>query len=386
MGYPIVKISRFLLAPLEVRHYQRLSFRYLQKGLLMGLVFVLVSAWIFSGWPQIWQKPSVPPRVEIVWAQTTINVLPNAKHANDTSGEAISEITGDDSTVNPDTLSKVTAGDNTYTVNGGGKIMQLDTFDVSSIPDGSTISAAVLHLQYGAEDGYTGTNPVRYDNGAGLTTTGITPTDITGWSADLTYDLYAQGVDTKTELQNVDIEFTNNDPPAADAIHFDYLWITVTYTAPPATTFLIGGTETLTKDTAVTTITFPEGAPEATISAPYNDVDTSSDPQVLSPTASEPVVKIKNTHASATYNIILEITTWTNSLVNMEYYNLAADGATDIQTVTAELSNANGAARTVSTGVSIAAGAYKDLYLRLVLASVAGKTGTSTLTVLGEAL
>lgn len=151
-----------------------------------------------------------------------------------------------------------------------------------------------------------------------------------------------------------------------------------------ATTFLIGGSEAGTKDTAVTTITFPQAAPGATVDAPYNDVDGSGDPQVLSPTVSEPVVKIKNTHASTTYYIVLEISTWTNGIADMEYYNLASDGATNIQTVVNELSNANGAARTVSTGVSIAPGAYKDLYLKLVLSSAAAKTGTSTLTILGE--
>jgi len=153
-----------------------------------------------------------------------------------------------------------------------------------------------------------------------------------------------------------------------------------------ATTFLIGGTETTTKDTAVSTITFPEAAPGTTVDTPFNDIDGSGDPQVLSTTASEPVVKIKNTDASANYNVVLEITTWTNSLVDKEYYNLAADGATDINAVTTELSAANGGANTVSTGVSIGAATYKDLYLKLGLTSVSGKTGTSTLSVLGETL
>jgi len=153
-----------------------------------------------------------------------------------------------------------------------------------------------------------------------------------------------------------------------------------------ATTFLIGGTETTTKDTAVSTITFPEAVPGTTVDAPYNDIDSSGDPQVLSTTASEPVVKIKNTHASASYNVVLEITTWTNSLVDKEYYNLAGDGVTTIDTVTTELSAANGGANTVSTGVSIGAATYKDLYLKLGLTSVGGKTGTSTLSVLGETL
>ena len=169
-----------------------------------------------------------------------INAVPNAKHANDNTTEAISEITSDDSSVNPDTLSSVVAGDGVYTVDKNA-VMRFTTFDVSSIPSGSTITAAALHLQYGAEDGYSGTNPIKYDNGAGLTTTGITPTDITGFSADQSFNLFTAGVDTLSEIQNVDIEFTNNDGAGADAIHFDYLWITVTYT--PLTTTIGDGTD-----------------------------------------------------------------------------------------------------------------------------------------------
>jgi len=97
------------------------------------------------------------------------------------------------------------------------------------------------------------------------------------------------------------------------------------------------------------------------------------------------VVKIKNTGLAA-YNVVLEIANWTNSIVSMEYYNLATDGATNIQTVTSELSNAGGVTRIVSTGVSIEAGTYKDLYLKLTMGSVFGKTGASTLTILGETL
>lgn len=151
-----------------------------------------------------------------------------------------------------------------------------------------------------------------------------------------------------------------------------------------ATTFLVGGTEEGTKDTAVFTITFTEDVPGATITDPSNNIDGSGDPQVLSASESEPVVKIKNTHGTQAYNVVLEITTWTNSVVSMEYYNLAADGATNIDIVETALSNADGVAKTVSTGVSISAGTYKDLYLKLVLSSLAGKTGESTLSVLGE--
>jgi len=135
-------------------------------------------------------------------------------------------------------------------------------------------------------------------------------------------------------------------------------------------------------DTAITTITFPEGAPSATVSVPYNDIDTSSDPQVLSGTVSEPVVRLKNGSGVA-YNVTLEITTWTNGVAASEDYELVVTTDTTIAAVTGVLS-ADGNAASIPTGISISSAEYKDLYLELVLSAVASKTGNSTLTVLGE--
>jgi hypothetical protein len=194
------------------------------------IIFSLVASWFYSGWPQIWRNPQIPPKPEQVYA-ATIDVSLSAKHANDDTTEALSEITADDATCDPDSQSGVAASDGCYTVDKN-KIMQFDTFDVSDIPSTANITAAVLHLEYGAENGYNGTNCVRYDNGGGLTNTTICPSDISGWSGDLTYDLYAQGVDTRSEIENLDIEFTSNDSKAPNAINFDYIWITVTYTVP----------------------------------------------------------------------------------------------------------------------------------------------------------
>jgi len=135
-------------------------------------------------------------------------------------------------------------------------------------------------------------------------------------------------------------------------------------------------------DTAITTITFPEGAPSATVSAPYNDIDTVSDSQVLSATVSEPVVRLKNT-SGGTYNVTLEITTWSNGIAASEDYELVVTTNTTIAAVASALS-ADGNAASVDTGISIPTNEYKALYLELVLSSVAGKTGNSTLTILGE--
>ena len=137
-------------------------------------------------------------------------------------------------------------------------------------------------------------------------------------------------------------------------------------------------------DTAITTITFPQGAPSATVSDPYNDVDTVSDPQVLNGTTSEPVVRLKNGSAG-TLNVTLEITTWnaSDALVASEDYELVVTTDTTIAAVTGVLS-ADGAAASVDTGISIPTAEYKALYLELVLGAVAAKSGNSTLTILGE--
>ena len=137
-------------------------------------------------------------------------------------------------------------------------------------------------------------------------------------------------------------------------------------------------------DTAITTITFPEGAPSATVSDPYNDVDTVSDPQVLSATVSEPVVRLKNT-SGGTLNVTLEITTWntTAGFVASEDYELVATTTTNVAVVDDVLSS-DGNANSVATGISIPTTEYKALYLELVLGSLAAKSDTSTLTVLGE--
>ncbi|MGR3177254.1 MAG: hypothetical protein ACUZ8E_04265 [Candidatus Anammoxibacter sp.] len=193
-----------------------------------GFIFVLTAGSLFFGSP-IFNAL----KIQDAYAAVT-NIFPATKGAGDNTGEAISEITGDDSTVNPDTLSKVNSGDNTYSVDKN-KVLFFDTFDASSIT-GATILDVVLHLEYGAENGYSPTTTfVRYANGGSLTNTTINPTDISGWSGDLTYDLFAQGVDTVSEIEALDIEFTNDDKPqgAPDAIHFDYLWLTVAYFLPP---------------------------------------------------------------------------------------------------------------------------------------------------------
>lgn len=134
--------------------------------------------------------------------------------------------------------------------------------------------------------------------------------------------------------------------------------------------------------TLVPTITFPQGAPSAIISDPYNSVESTGDPQVLSGTISEPVVRLYNGSGGA-LNVTLEITSWTSSVVASERYELVSTGTNTVAVVDDVLSS-DGTAATVDTGQSIAATTYMDLYLEVTLGAGSGASGTSTLTVLGE--
>ncbi len=134
-------------------------------------------------------------------------------------------------------------------------------------------------------------------------------------------------------------------------------------------------------DTAVGTVTFPEGAPDATVSDPYNNVDTVADPQVLHASASDPVVRLKNTSAG-TLTVWLEITGWTAAAVS-EDYELVDTGTTTVAVVDDVLSS-DGNAASVDTSVTMATTTYKALYLEITLSSSSGASGTSTLSILGE--
>jgi len=138
--------------------------------------------------------------------------------------------------------------------------------------------------------------------------------------------------------------------------------------------------------TSVSSITFPEGTSGATVSQPYNNINGSGSPQTFGGAGTaKPVVTLYNGNAS-TLTIWYNITTFTNSVVSSENYIVNAKGA-----ACADASCITGAVTfdaDTTTGTTILAGAgnEKDFYLKITLGTPAGKSGSSTLTILGEAL
>jgi hypothetical protein len=138
--------------------------------------------------------------------------------------------------------------------------------------------------------------------------------------------------------------------------------------------------------TAVTSITFPQAEPGDTVSQPYNNVDGSGSPQAFG-NPGTPVVTLVNTDATA-YTIWYNITTFTNGVVSNEYYLINAKGA-ECANATAISNAVTFDTDTVTTTTIAATGDggendEKDLYLKIVLSAAYGKSGTSTLTILGE--
>ena len=158
----------------------------------------------------------------------TVNTTANAIGADDTTGDAIGDIQADDTSgASP---SGATTGDGWYTIDKS-DVMFIDGFNTTGIS--GTITGVVLNVQYSVEDGYGGSNPVQWALDAGtLASTNITPTD-TEVDKVASYDLYAQGVDTVGEISTLDVEFTSGDSSGADAVSFDYVFVTVTYNNPP---------------------------------------------------------------------------------------------------------------------------------------------------------
>jgi len=186
------------------------------------LIVLLVVIWFYSAW----QGTSA--------VQITTYLVPATADSTDDTTELLSEAETQDTAVNPDTLSAVAAGDGVTTVDKG-KIMYLTSFastTVPRIPVNANIVSATLEVRFGGENGYApATGKIRYNNGAGLTNTTITPYDISGFEATTT-NLVTLGVDTADELRNLDIEFTSSDTGGADAVHFDYVRLNVVYEVP----------------------------------------------------------------------------------------------------------------------------------------------------------
>jgi hypothetical protein len=136
--------------------------------------------------------------------------------------------------------------------------------------------------------------------------------------------------------------------------------------------------------TAIVTVTFPEASPGSSVFAPIN---SQGQTQTFGGAGSaKPVVTLVNT-ADISYIIWYNISAFSNNVVSDEYYLINSNGAAC--TGAGAIGSGVVFGSNQSTGITIGkttdgAAAQKDLYLKVTLGNVALKSGTSTLTILGE--
>ena len=163
--------------------------------LVVLLIFSIVTGWVFSGWPQVWEKPSIPPRIEEVLAGTE-------RQSPDGETFTLLELTGaytdvDDDPDSPDGLWLAASGNN------------INTSVLASFPTPSgnpTTGAGLQNFRALVREfdlGQTGTPKARidlYENG-GLLASG-TLVDVVGstiitlaWDASLLTNANGSGVE-----------------------------------------------------------------------------------------------------------------------------------------------------------------------------------------------
>lgn len=131
----------------------------------------------------------------------------------------------------------------------------------------------------------------------------------------------------------------------------------------------------------VSVITFPAGTPGSTVSNPSNNAAVPEMQVFGAAGVAQPVVTLTN-NAAVPYILWFNISTFANGVVASESYEILAEEAACLSD--AAITNAVTFGTNTSTTTTITATTNMDLYLKVVLSSLAGKSGTSTITILGE--
>ena len=143
-----------------------------------------------------------------------------------------------------------------------------------------------------------------------------------------------------------------------------------------ATTISIKGQDGATSD--ITAITFPAAACGATVDNPSNS--ESEMQEFGGAEVAKPVVTLVS---PADYTVWLQVENFSSNVVDSEYYALLDHQAAclDADAVSSEITLNDTA---FTTEVSMTTAEINDLYLKVTLGSVAGRTGFSSISILGE--
>ena len=269
-----------------------------------------------------------------------------------------------------DTLNAWDSNTTTFDVYGYSNVTWVSPPDESSYEVGETITLTCLVRDANTSSGIEN-YPVRFYNKTDSTVTyiGLNYTNSSGYAV---MDWDTTGVTAGWYYPKCNISDNST------------LFYTVTADNEANTSVELSHTTTLeiknqTNVTAIGSINF-SGVSGDTVSNPYNNVDGSGSPQDI--TSKTPVVTIYNPSSSTNYKIWLKVTDGTgwDNIISDEKFNVTADGVCPGDVSSWATLTSWGSYK--DSGVTVAAGTHKDLYLTFYLKG--SGTGSSTLSVLGE--
>lgn len=220
-----------------------------KKKLISSLItFILLTVWLLSGWPPIWQNPRIPPKIQEAQANT------DTQYASSNSADGT--LTG---WTNP-TYVYSDDGTNFATRAGTNKNEWYGTlygFDLSGIPDNSTINSVTIAAEW-KNSGNDSSGPVLYLGAkSGGAEVGTATTDTSGTTSFEVVTKVPTGLTTanlKTTGANgfwAILRFRRTDNTTHTA-SVDYVNVVVDYTPPAVDTPAYdNGTATYNNDVSV---------------------------------------------------------------------------------------------------------------------------------------
>jgi len=338
--------------------------RRLNKGIfwLIGLALLLALVLPSDGTGVVQASP------------LTVTLRPNA----DVTGEFNLSIGGTSpAATNWESVDEFSSdGDATY-VEGDGGTYATDLYNLDNTSLSGAIRSVTIYVNCkGTKEGVGAYTWIKTNGVADDGTPETLTTSYADYSTVYTTNPQSGNPWTWDEINALQAGVGLKKPAGGAASRCTQVWVVIEYFS---TTIEIRAQD---YSTAVAAITFPEAAPGSEVSQPYNDVNGTGSPQGFGGAGvAKPVVTLFNGGAS-TLTIWYNITTFTNGIVSSEYYLINAKGAACESA--GAINNAVTFDADTTTGTTIAASAEKDLYLKIALSDVAGKSGTSTITILGE--
>ncbi len=222
--------------------------KLMKKFFKFIIIFLVISGWIFSGWPTIWNNPPFPPKVQKARADTIADSTPGTVASVADAGTGCTNATATDW----GTMTNTTTSNDAYAIYGTGNFFdasqvseefQLSNFGIL-IPDGSTINGITVDIER------KGTPADIQDRNINLTKTagvqlGTNKAVAADWGTTDATATYGSGSDVwGTTWNEAEIEATGFGlvicvqtlvGDANGIASIDFINVTITYTAPPAT-------------------------------------------------------------------------------------------------------------------------------------------------------